>query len=112
MSEKIIVQYRYLFKNLTFVEYELPSGDIVNGIFKLLQVTFRFEPSAESTVSTGVLFDLALRLNKLESLNFSATEFLLFLGSSTVIMFPIELNLLEQRTSSLNLNEILSINGT
>lgn len=51
---------------------------------------------------------LVFRPNKLESLNFSATEFLLFLGSSTVMMLPIELNLLEQRTNNLGRQVLLS----
>ena len=80
-----------------------PSGE-ERGIFKSLHVTLVFEFSVAWDGSLPALrFGRALRLNKLESLNFSATEFLLFLGSSTVIMLPIELNLLEQRTCSLEL---------
>lgn len=85
----------------TFVENEFPSDDD-SGIFRLLHVTLTFDASATSSDSfCTFLLGLALLLNKLESLSFSATEFLLFLGSSTVIMFPIELNLLEHRTFNL-----------
>lgn len=85
----------------TFVEKEFPSEE-ESGIFSVLQVTLTFEASATSRDSLSMfLLVLAFRLNKLESLSFSATEFLLFLGSSTVIMLPMKLNLLEHRTLNL-----------
>ena len=86
------------------------TSDEVKGIFKLLHVMLPFEPSAVSKDSLAVfLLGLALRLNRLESLSFSATEFLLFLGSSTVMMLPIELNLLEQRTFNLNIGNYVNL---
>lgn len=61
----------------TFVEKEFPSEE-ESGIFSVLQVTLTFEASATSRDSLSMfLLVLAFRLNKLESLSFSATEFLL-----------------------------------
>lgn len=97
----MLLYHRINLNIFTFVEKEFGSN-VDSGIFKLLQVTPKLDISVTSRESLfAFLLGLALRLNKLESLSFSAIKFRLFLGSSTVIMLPTELNLLEQRTDNL-----------